>query len=95
MHELRCAKARHEIDENHLAASAFDKLVSHHLLVLVVAPFNQHLGTHAPDQLQRRVLVEDDDEVDGFERSQHLRTRVHLLEWPTDTLQARHGRIAV
>src|SRR5262249_56395633 len=62
--DLCRAEAGHEIDEDHFAAFAFDELVSHHLLAPVVAPFDQHLGTYAADQLERGILLEDDDEVD-------------------------------
>src|SRR5215471_16705789 len=93
--DLCRAEARHEIDEDHFAAFAFDELVSHHLLAPVVAPFDQHLGTHAADQLERGILLEDDDEVYGFERRQHFGTRVHLLQGPPLALQTSHGSIVV
>src|SRR5262249_48197790 len=61
------AEAGHEIDEDHLAAFAFDELAPHYLLAPVVAALDQDFGMHAADQLERRILAEDDDEVDGLE----------------------------
>src|SRR5262245_19979879 len=74
--DLCRAEARHEINEDHFAAFAFDEPVSDHFLALVVASFHQDLGAHAADQLERRILLEDDDEIDGFKRRQHFGTRV-------------------
>src|SRR6516165_12284307 len=54
--DFGCTETGHEVDEDHLAAIAFDKLASHHLLATIVATLGQHLRTHAPDQLERRIL---------------------------------------
>jgi hypothetical protein len=59
--DISRAEAGQEIDEHHFAAFTFDELVSQHLLAPAVARFSQDLGTHAPDQLKRRILIEDDD----------------------------------
>ena len=62
---------------------------------LVVAAFGQHLGAHAAEQLQRRVLIEHDHEIDRLERGEHLGARMHLLHRPPVALQALDRRIAV
>ena len=38
----------------------------------VVAALDQHVGTQRADQLERRVLVEDDNGVDHRQRRQHV-----------------------
>src|SRR5436190_7910928 len=93
--DLGRAETGHEIDKDHFAAVALDELVSHHLLAAVVATFGQDLGTHAPDQLERRILIENDDEIDRLERRQHFGPRVHLLKWPALAFQTSHRGVAV
>jgi hypothetical protein len=47
-----------------------------------IADFRQDFRAYAPDQFQRSVPAQDDDEVDRLERGGHLGARVHVLYRP-------------
>ena len=75
--------------------SRFDDLVADDLLAPVITALDQHLGAHAPDQIERRVLLEHHDQVDRLERGQHLGARVDVLHRPLLALQAPHRGVVV
>src|SRR6266700_3091426 len=73
----------------------FDDFPADHVLAAVIPAFDQHHRPHLADQRERGVLVEDDHEIDGFERGQHFGARLLVLDRPAVALEPRGGRIAV
>src|SRR5690348_14155087 len=61
--------ALEDIDQQHLAAVGLDDLVADHLLAGVVSALDQHARLDLGDQLDRRVLFKDHDEIDRLQRS--------------------------
>ena len=61
----------------------------------VVAALDQHARLDLPDQLDRRVLLEDHDEIDRFQRRQHPGARMHILHRPLRPLEPLDRGIAV
>ena len=66
----RCGRAvaRHDLGEHHLAAGVFDELATDNLVEPVVGAFDEELRADCPDQIERRVFIEDDDQIDRSER---------------------------
>jgi hypothetical protein len=69
--------------------------VADHLLAGVIAALDQHARRDAGDQVDRRVLLEDHDEIDGFERGQHFGTCLLVLDRTIRALQPPHRGVAV
>src|SRR5579871_4762076 len=84
-----------ELDEDYLAALRFDDIVTNHLVVFVVAALDQHLRANTLEQLARRVLVEDDDQVYRLECRKHLGARVHVLHGTVGALETFHRGVTV
>jgi hypothetical protein len=61
----------------------------------IVAPFDDHVRLEMPDEVERRVLREDYDEIDAFERRQHVCAFGVAAHGARRTLEAAHGLIAV
>ena len=89
------ALIKHRLDQNDIAARGLDHVAAHHLLAPVIGALDQHRRPHALDQVERRVLVEDDDEVDGLQRGQHLGAAVNGIDRPAFALQPRGRGVAV
>src|SRR5438045_2786842 len=70
LHDAGGGMAGHQVDQDHLAAVGLDEFVAHHGLLAVVATLDEDAGPQPPDQVERRVVLEDRDEVDRFERRQ-------------------------
>ena len=79
----------------HLAASGLDDLVADDLLAGIVAALDQHARLHLRDQVDRRVLLEDRDEIDRLQRRQHFGARALVLHRAPLALQPLHRGIAV
>src|SRR6478735_7853662 len=79
--ERRRAVAFENIDQQHLAATGLDDVVADDLLAGIVAALDQYARLHLRDQVNRRVLLEDCDQVDRLERRQHFRSRALVLHW--------------
>jgi hypothetical protein len=61
----------------------------------IVAAFDDHVGLEMPDEVERRVLRENYDEIDAFERRQHVRALGVAAHGAGRALEAAHGLIAV
>ena len=55
----------HQVDQHNLATVGLDQFVAHDFLAAIVTALDQHLGTHPAQQLERRILLEYDDERSG------------------------------
>ena len=78
--DQRCrTEARQNVDQNDFAAGSLDDLVADDLLEGIVAAFDQHARPDPLDQVDRRVLLEDHDEIDRLKRRQHFRARLLIL----------------
>src|SRR5262249_38537781 len=64
------------------AAARLHSLLADHVLAAVVAALDQHHPPHLADQAKRGVLVEDDHEVHGLERGEHLGAGFFALNRP-------------
>ena len=95
MHQRRRAETLEDVDQHNHPARGLDDLMADHLLAGVVAALDQRARLDAGDQVDRRVLLEDDDEVDGFERREHFRTRPFVLNRAIGALQPPHRGVAV
>src|SRR5438067_1414954 len=81
---------RRELDEDDLAPGSFDDLVADHIVPPVVSTFDQNPGLNSQNELDWCILVEHNDKIHRFERSQHLRTRLLVLNGPTLALEPPH-----
>src|SRR3982750_3835958 len=75
MNQRRRAETLENVDQHHRPARGLDDLMADDLLAGVIAPLDQRTRLDAGDQVERRILIENNDEMDGFERRQHFRTR--------------------
>src|SRR5258708_27587689 len=92
----RCgAEAVEDIDQHDLATVSVDDLVADDLVAGIVAALHQHARPDLRDQLDRRVFLEDDDEIDRLQRRQHFGARALVLNRTPLALQPFHRRIAV
>src|SRR5690349_11673703 len=87
--------AGHEIDQDHVAAGVFHHLATDHLVTSVIGAFDQYRGPYPLDQFKWRVLVKDDDEIDGFECRQYFRASLSRINRASFALESRGGRVAV
>src|SRR6516165_11073197 len=94
-HDLARAEAGEKINEDHLAAIGFDQLAAHDFIPSVVSAFHENLRTHVPDQLDRRILLEHDNQIDRLDRGEHLGARMLVLHRPVLALQPRDRCVAV
>src|SRR6267142_7169167 len=58
------AETGEDIDQHHLSAVGLDDFMADDLLAGIVAALHQHTRPDLCDQLDRRVLLEEDDEID-------------------------------
>src|SRR5262249_14237796 len=61
----------------------------------VIGALDQYFRPHPPDQFQRRVLLEDDDQIDRLQGSQYFGASVFVLNRPALALDSRPRCIAV
>src|SRR5438105_4907456 len=87
--------AGHQIDQEHIAAGVFHYLATYHLVTSVIGAFDQYRGPYPLDQFKWRVLVKDDDEIDGFECRQYFRASLSRIDRSSFALEPRGGRVAV
>jgi hypothetical protein len=84
-----------DIDEHNFPAVCRDDFMADHLLAGIIAPFHQHAWLDPRDKFQRRILFEDHDEIDRFQRGKHLSTRALILHRPLGSFEPPHRCIAV
>ena len=95
MDQRRAGGAPHIREAPHLPAGAADEVGADDLAHGPVAPLDQNVRSHRPDDPGRVRVVEDQDEVHGGQGRQHLgpfRARDH---WPAGPLELPDGRVAV
>lgn len=61
----------------------------------IVATLDDHVGLEMPDEIERRVLRKNYDEIDAFERRQHVGALGIAAHRPGRTLEAPHRLVAV
>ena len=61
----------------------------------IIAAFDDHVGLELPDEVERRVLGENYDEIHALERRDHVRAFGVGTDWASRTLEAPHRLIAV
>jgi hypothetical protein len=84
-----------EGNDDDCSAPAFHFLSADDRFFRVVAALHDNIGLEVLDEIQRRVLRKNDNEIHAFERSEHVGTfpiAAHRTGWP---LQAPHRFIAV
>src|SRR5690349_2058852 len=79
-HHAARAVARHQIDQDHLAAARLDEVVPDDILPGVVAALHQYGGADLLDQFERGVFLEHHDEVHRFKSGKHVGPRSHILD---------------
>ncbi len=70
--DRRCRMALLERDADDPATARLDGVAADNLIRSPVGAFHEDVGLHGSNDLGRRVLVEEDDGVDGSERGHHL-----------------------
>src|SRR5262249_30987813 len=95
IHQAAGAVTRRKADQNDLAPIALNQFAPDHLIGPVIRSFDEDPGLHTVDEFERRVLIEDDDEIDGFKRRKHLPPSLLMLNRAPFAFEARHRGIAV
>src|SRR3954468_4292544 len=95
MNQRRRAETLENVDQHHRPARGLDDLMADDLLAGVIAPLDQRTRLDAGDQVDRRIFIENNDEIDGFERRQHFRTRSLVLNGAIGALQPPYRSVAV
>src|SRR5690606_12556266 len=93
--ELCRAAVGQGLDDDDLAAGCFDDLAADDLILRVVAALDEYLRTHAADEFERRVLIENGKQDDRFERRQQLAARAFILDRPARSLETPGRGVAV
>src|ERR1700682_3387080 len=70
--ERRRAEAGQDLDQQYSAAMGLDDLVANDLGAAIVPALDQYARLDLGDQLDRRVFLEDDDEIDRLQRRQYF-----------------------
>ena len=86
---------RNEFDQQDLASATFHQVAAYHLIVPIICPFDEHVGTNSLDEPQGIVLSENHHTVDAAERSQYHSARRFILDGQMVTFQARDRIVAV
>src|SRR5690242_10683490 len=86
---------RDQIHQDHLAAALFHQLAPHDLIARIIGTLDEHRRPHPFDQFQRRVLVENDDKIDRFERCEHFGASLDWVDRTAFAFQPRGGCVAV
>ena len=60
-----------ERDGVHLASQLRDKITANDLICRPVAPFDQMIGSHQLDKVQRGIFVKWDDAIDAFQTGEN------------------------
>jgi len=60
-----------ERDGVHLASQLRDKFAANNLICRPVAPFDQMIGSHQLDKVQRGIFVKWDDAIDAFQTGEN------------------------
>src|SRR5579883_1809296 len=87
-HQTAGALTLEERCEQHAAAAREHEVRADHLVEAVVGTLDEHVGLERTDELERRVLAEDDERIDELERGQHARARELALDRAALALQA-------
>ena len=61
----------------------------------IIAAFDDHVRLEMPDEIERRVVGEDNDEIHALESGQHVRTFGVGTDGARRTLEAAHRFVAV
>src|SRR6266404_2443932 len=78
--DRRCrAVTWHDLGEKHLATNTPDEIGPDNLIEAVVVALDEQLWLDLPNELDRLVLLEDDDQIDGGEGGQHGRALGFVL----------------
>src|SRR5258707_2475598 len=90
----RCgAEAFEDIDQHDLATVSGDDFVADDLVAGIVAALHQHARPDLRDQLDRRVFLENDDEIHRLQPRQHFGTLTLALNRTAPALWPVYGRI--
>src|SRR5262249_44351922 len=89
------AVARRHLGEKHLATDALDKIGADDLIQKIIRAFDEKLRPNGPDQLDRRILLKDDDQIDGGQRGQYFRPGLFGLDRAPRPFQPRGRPVAV
>ena len=84
-----------EGEDDDPAPPPFDILAADDRIGRVVAPLDQDIGTDLTNELERRVLGENDHRIDDFERGDDVRSLVRPPDGPLLPLEAPDRRIVV
>src|SRR5260370_4871893 len=94
--DRRCrAGAWHDFGEKPVAAGTLDEIRPDNLIEAVVVALDEELRPDLPNELDWRVLLEDDDQVDGSKRGQHRRALGFVLDRTSRAFEPRCRCIAV
>src|SRR6476646_11945057 len=66
------AGALEDIHQDDLPAAGGDDFVADHLLARIVATLHKHTRLDPRNQVQRRIFLENDDEIDRFKCGKYL-----------------------
>ena len=94
-HQAGGRLAGHEAHQQHIAAGFLNHVAADHLVDTIIGALHQHAGPHAFDQFERRVFLEHNDQIDRFERGQHLGAAFRRVDRPPLALEPRGRSIAV
>src|ERR1700744_3763174 len=84
-----------EFDQNNATARGFDLFTADHIFKPVIGALDQHRRPNPLDQFERRLLLEDDDEVDGLERREDFGTCLGGVNRTAIALEPSSRKIAV
>src|SRR4051812_18408584 len=82
-------------DDDDVASPAPDVGGADDRTLVIVAALHENVGAQGPDQLERGVLLEQNDDVHHLERGQHVRPLRLTADRPLRTLEPAHRCIAV
>src|SRR6202048_1791733 len=93
--ERRRTEAGQDLDQQYFATVGLDDLVANDLGTAIVRALYQCARLDLRDQLDRRVFLEDHDEIDRFQRRQYFGAGTLVLNRTPVALQPLHRSIAV
>src|SRR5450631_1787722 len=93
--ERRRTEAGQDLDQQYFAAMGLDDLVADDLGAAIVPALDQYARLDLGDQPDRRVFLEDDDEIDRFQCRQYFGAGTLVLHRTPVALQPLRRSIAV
>ena len=79
----------------HFASQLRDKFSADDLVRRPVASFDQMIGSHQLDKVQRGIFVKRDDAIDTFQTSENSDAVIYRIEWPVLAFVQSADRIVV